>query len=141
MEKRIRAIRTVHLATINVKEGTLELLPKEGKHIEIDAVKKTIENTGFTPRGIQVALIGKLAKWNDKAAFSLVSTDRNGKKIETKYLLKKNEQFKKLSASAKLPGGNVFIAGKAVKENPDADKDHPYTIIIDKFVVLPKEKR
>lgn len=141
MEKRIRAIRTVEKSTINIKEGTLLLFPKEGRHIEIDAVKKAVENAGFTPREVWVALIGKLVKWKDKTVLSIVSTDKKGEKTETIYLLKENQLLRKLKASVKLPSEEIFIAGEAVKVISDEDKGLiPETIIVEKYLVLSKEK-
>ncbi len=141
MEKRIRAIRTVEKSTINIKEGTLLLFPKEGQHIEIDAVKKAVKDAGFTPREVWVALIGKLVKWKDKTVLSIVSTDKKGEKTETIYLLKENQLLRKLKASVKLPSEEIFIAGEAVKVISDEDKGSiPETIIVEKYLVLSKEK-
>jgi len=141
LEKRIRAIRTVEKSTINIKEGTLLLFPKEGQHIEIDAVKKAVKDAGFTPREVWVALIGKLVKWKDKTVLSIVSTDKKGEKTETIYLLKENQLLRKLKASVKLPSEEIFIAGEAVKVISDEDKGLiPETIIVEKYLVLSKEK-
>ena len=128
-------------STINIKERTLLLFPKEGRHIEIGAVKKAVENAGFTPREVWVALIGKLVKWKDKTVLSIVSTDKKGEKTETIYLLKENQLLRKLKASVKLPSEEIFIAGKAVKVISDEDKGSiPETIIVEKYLVLSKEK-
>ena len=126
-------------STIDIKTGTVALFPKEGQHIEIDDVLYAVDGAGFTPRDVWVAWVGKLMEWNGETAFSIASKDKAGKKIETKYLLKENEQLKKLKASVNRADGKVFITGKAVKETPDKHKDHPYTIVIEKFVILSKE--
>ncbi len=126
-------------STIDIKKGTMTLFPKKGWHIEIDDVLNAVDGAGFTPRAVWVAWVGKLIEWNGKTALSIVSKNKDGKKIETKYLLKENERLKKLLASVKTPAEKVFIAGKAVKETPNKHKDHPYTIVIEKFAALSKE--
>ncbi|MBI1922609.1 heavy-metal-associated domain-containing protein [Candidatus Poribacteria bacterium] len=140
LEKRIKKLSAVQESTINIKEGTVALFPKEGRHIELDDVKEAVEKGGFTAREIQVALVGKLMELNGETLLRIVSTDKEGQKDEAKYLLKKNDQLKQLLASVKAPDGEVFIAGKAVKETPHQHHDHPYTITIEKSVVLSKEK-
>jgi len=140
LEKRMKKLSAVKESSIDIKKGAVELFPKEGRHIELDDVKDAVANGGFTPREIRVALIGKLLELNGETVLSIVSTDKEGEKDETKYLLKKNEQLKQLLASVKAPDGEVFIAGKAVKETPHEHHDHPYTIIIEKFYALSKEK-
>ncbi|MCZ6677306.1 MAG: cation transporter [Candidatus Poribacteria bacterium] len=139
LEKRIKKLSAVRESTINIKKGTVELFPKKGQHIEIDAVKDAVKSGGFTPREIRVALVGKLVEWNGETVLSIVSTDEKGQKDETKYLLKANEQLKKLKASMKSPDESLFIAGKVVKETPDKHTDHPYTIIIEKYLALSKK--
>jgi hypothetical protein len=138
LEKRIRGIRTVQESIINIKEGTVTLYPKKEQHIDLDDVKKAVEDGGFTPRELRVAWVGKLVEWNGETVLSIVSTNKEGQKDEAKYLLKENEQLKQLKASIQLPAEEVFIAGKAVKETPHKHHDHPYTIIIEKFHTLPK---
>jgi len=149
LEKRMKRLSAVKELSINIKEGTVELVPKEGRHIDIDDVKDAVANGGFTSREIRVALIGKVIEWDGETVLSIVSTDveraarpltKEGQEDETKYLFKANEQLKQLKASVKLPAEKVFIAGKAVKETPHQHHDHPYTIIIEKFYALSKEK-
>ena len=139
LEKRIKKLPAVRESTINIKKGTVTLFQKEERHIKIDAVKKAVESGGFTPREIRVELVGKLVEWNGKTALSIASTDEKGRKDETKYLLKANEQLKKLKASMKSPDESLFIAGKVVKETPDKHTDHPYTIIIERRLAISKK--
>ena len=140
LEKRIKKLSAVQKSTINIKKGTVELFPKKGQHIEIDAVKDAVKSGGFTPREIWVALVGKLMEWNGEITLSIVSENKEKQKDETKYLLKDNDQLKQLKASVKPSGQDIFIAGKVIKASPDGHADHPYTIVIDTFHVLSKEK-
>ncbi len=140
LEKRVKKISAVKKSVINIKKGTMELLPKAGQHIDLDDVREAVKKGGFTPREIQVALAGQLKEWNSSTTLSIVSQDKKKKKTEVKYLLKDNEQLKKLKASMESPDQEVFIIGQANKKNPDKHTDHPYTITIEKFSIIPKEK-
>ncbi len=140
LEKRIKKISAVRKSVIDIKKGAMELLPKAGQHIDLDDVREAVKKGGFTPREIQVALAGQLKEWNGNTALSIVSQDKKKKKTEVKYLLKDDEQLKQLKASIESPDQEVFIIGQADKKNPDNHTDHPYTITIEKFSVIPKEK-
>ena len=140
LEKRIKKLSAVQKSTINIKKGTMELLPKKGEHIEINAVKDAVKSGGFTPREMWVALVGKLIEWNGETTLSIVSENKEKQKDETKYRLKANGQLKQLKASVKPSGQDVLIAGKVMGASPDGHADHPYTIVIDTFHVISKQK-
>ena len=140
LEKRIKKLSAVRESTLNIKKGTLELYPKKGRHIEIDEVVDAVKSGGFTPREIRVALVGKLMEWNGETALSIVSENKEKQKDETKYLLKANDQLKQLKASVKPSGQDILIAGKVMGASPDGHAGHPYTIVIDTFHVISKEK-
>lgn len=139
LEKRIKKLPDVQKSTINIKEGIIELFPKEGQHIDIDEVTAAIKSGGFTPKDSYVALAGKLTEWNGETVLSIVSTSKENQKEETKYLLKENEKLKKLKALVKSSEKDVFISGKAIKSTPDGHADHPYTIVIETFHLFSKE--
>ncbi len=140
LEKRIKKLSAVRESTLNIKKGTVELFPKKGQHIEIDEVLDAVKSGGFTPREIRVALVGKLIEWNGETALSIVSENKVKQKDETKYLLKANDQLKQLKTSVKPSGQDVLIAGKVIKASPDGHAGHPYTIVIDTFHVISKQK-
>jgi mercuric ion binding protein len=141
LEKRIKKLSVVQELAIDIKKGAMELFPKEGKHIDLDEVKEAVKNAGFTLKDFIVVFAGKLTEWEGKPAFLVVSTDEENQETRIKYLLKENDQLKQLKASVESPDREVFIAGKAVKETPEKHKDHPYTIVIEKFRVPSEEKR
>jgi len=137
LEKRIQEIPAVEQSIINLKEGTAELIPKEGQHIDIDEVKAAVKAGGFTPREVQVALEGQFIDWNGIPALSIISTSREDKKVRTIYVLKDNSQLKRLKASVKSSGQNVFITGKASEAPPLGHTDHhPYIVDIESFHIL-----
>lgn len=141
LEKRIKKISAVKKSIIDIKKGAMELLPKKGQHIDLDDVREAVKKGGFTPREIKVALAGRLKEWNGRTVLSIVSQDKKKKKrTEAKYLLKNDKQLKQLKASITSPDQEVFIIGQADKKNPDKHTDHPYTITIEKFSIIPKEK-
>ena len=137
LEKRIKEIPAVQHSIINLEEGIVELIPSKGRHIEIDEVKEAVIAGGFTPRGVHVALAGKLIDWNGVQALSINSTNQAGKKVTTIYVLKENRQLKRLMASAKASGQEVFITGQASEAPPLGHTDrHPYLVDIKTFQVL-----
>ena len=137
LEKRIKEIPTVQQSIINLKKGTAELFPNEGQHIDIDEVKAAVKAGGFTPREVQVALAGQFIDWNGIPALSIISTNSEGKKIKTIYVLKENGQLKRLKASVKSSGQKVFISGKASEAPPLGHTDHhPYIVDIESFHLL-----
>ena len=141
LEKRVKKISAVKKSIIDIKKGTMELLPKKGQHIDLDDVREAVKKGGFTPREIHVALAGRLREWNGKTVLSIALQDKKKKKkTEVKYLLKDDKQFKQLKASITSPDQEIFIVGQADKKNPDKHTDHPYTITIEKFSIIPKEK-
>ena len=137
LEKRIDDIASVQQSIINLEEGIVELLPAKGQHINIDEVKEAVIAGGFTPREVHVALAGKLIDWNGTPALSISSTNRAGKQVTTIYVLKENRQLKRLKASAKASGQEVFITGQAAEAPPLGHPDrHPYLVAIETFKVL-----
>ena len=137
LEKRIKEIPAVQHSIINLEEGIVELIPSKGRHIEIDEVMEAVIAGGFTPRGVHVALAGKLIDWNGVQALSINSTNQAGKKVTTIYVLKENRQLKRLMASAKASGQEVFITGQASEAPPLGHTDrHPYLVDIKTFQVL-----
>ena len=138
LEQRIQEIRSVQQSIINIEAGTVELTPNEGKHIDIDEVKAAVKAGGFTARGeVGVALAGQLIDWNGVPALSINSTNRAGKNVTTIYVLKENRQLKRLKASAKSSGQEVFITGQASEAPPLGHPDrHPYIVDIKTFQVL-----
>ena len=138
LEQRILEIPSVQQSIINIEAGTVELTPNEGKHIDIDEVKAAVKAGGFTAREeVGVALAGQLIDWNGNSALSINSTNRAGKNVTTIYVLKENRQLKRLKASAKSSGQEVFITGQASEAPPLGHPDrHPYIVDIKTFQVL-----
>ena len=137
LEQRIREIPSVQQSIINIEAGTVELTPNEGEHIDIDELKEAVIAGGFTPRKVHVALAGKLIDWNGKSALSITSTNRAGKKVKKIYVLDENRQLKRLKASVKSLGQEVFITGKATEAPPSGHPDrHPYLVVIETFQIL-----
>ena len=137
LEQRIQEIPSVQQSIINIEAGTVELTPNEGEHIDIDEVKEAVIEGGFTPQEVHVALAGKLIDWNGNSALSITIANRVGKKVRKIYVLKENRQLKRLKASAKSSGQEVFITGQATEAPPLGHPDrHPYLIDIKTFRVL-----
>lgn len=137
LEKRIREMSAVEESTINVKDGTVEVIPVQGQHIDIDNLKAAVKAGGFTPRGIRVALVGSFINWNGIPALSVLSTTPEGKETESIYVLKENDQLTQLKSSVKTPRQKVFIAGGASVAPPLGHPEpHPYLVVIESFRVL-----
>lgn len=138
LEKRIQEMSSVKQSTINVKKGTVEVIPIEGQHIDIDDLKAAVKAGGFTPlKEVQVELLGKFIDWNGIPALSIISTTPEGKEIEIIYVLKENDQLTRLKASVKTPGQEVFIRGNASVAPPLGHPDrHPYLVVIESLQVL-----
>ncbi len=138
LEQRIQEIPSVQQSIINIEEGTVELTPNEGEHIDIDEVKAAVKAGGFTPREeVRVALAGQLIDWKGKPALSVTATNGAGKKVKKIYVLKENRQLKRLKASVESSGQEVFITGQASVAPPLGHPDrHPYLIDIKTFRVL-----
>ena len=137
LEKRVQKIPTVQKSIISLEEGIVELIPRAGRHIDIDEVKAAVIAGGFTPRGVQVALAGQLIEWNGRPALSISSTSEDDRTVETIYLLKENKELQRLKAAVKSSGQEIFITGKAAESPPLGHPEHhPYTVIIETFQVL-----
>ena len=138
LEQRIHEIPSVQQSIINIEAGTVELTPNAGEHIDIDEVKAAVTEGGFTAREeVGVALAGQLIDWNGKPALSITSTNRAGKKVKKIYVLKENHQLKRLKASAKSSGQEVFITGKATEAPSFGHPDrYPYIVDIETFQIL-----
>lgn len=137
LEKRIQEIPTVKQSIIDLKEGTAQLIPNEGQHIDIDEVKAAVKAGGFTPREVEVALTGQFIDWNGIPALSIISTSSEGKEVKTIYVLEDNLQLKQLKASVNSSGQRIFVTGKASEAPPLGHTDrHPYMVDIESFYVL-----
>ena len=137
LEKRIKEIPAVQESIISLEDGIVELIPRTGRHIDIDEVKAAVIAGGFTPRGVQVALAGQLIEWNGLPALSINATNGDGQTVETIYVLKENKELQRLKAAVKSSGQEVFITGKAAESPPVGHPEHhPYTVIIETFQVL-----
>lgn len=138
LEKRIGEMPSVKESTINVKKGTVEVIPVQGRHIDIYDLKAAVKAGGFTPHEkVQVELLGKFIDWNGIPALSIISTTPEGKETEIIYVLKENDQLKRLRASAKTDGQDVFITGKASVAPPLGHPDrHPFLVEIESLRVL-----
>ena len=137
LEKRIKEIPAVQESIISLEDGIVELIPRAGRHIDIDEVKAAVIAGGFTPRGVQVALAGQLIEWNGLPALSINATNGDGQTVETIYVLKENKELQRLKAAVKSSGQEVFITGKAAESPPLGHPEHhPYTVIIETFQVL-----
>ncbi|MCH7510509.1 MAG: heavy-metal-associated domain-containing protein [Proteobacteria bacterium] len=137
LEKRIKEIPAVQESIISLEDGIVELIPRAGRHIDIDEVKAAVIAGGFTPRGVQVALAGQLIEWNGMTALSINATNGEGQTVETIYMLKENKELQRLKAAVKSSGQEVFITGKAAESPPLGHPEHhPYTVIIETFQLL-----
>ena len=137
LEKRIKEIPAVQESIISLEDGIVELIPRAGRHIDIDEVKAAVIAGGFTPRGVQVALAGQLIEWNGLPALSIDATNGDGQTVEMIYVLKENKELQRLKAAVKSSGQEVFITGKAAESPPLGHPEHhPYTVIIETFQVL-----
>ena len=136
LEKRIKEIPAVQKSIINLEEGIVELIPNKGQHIEIDKVKEAVIAGGFTPREFHVALAGKLIDWNGMSALLINATNGDGLTVETIYVLKDNDELKRLKEAAKSSGQEVFLTGQASEAPPLGYTDwHPYIVDIKTFQV------
>ena len=137
LEKRIKEIPAVQESIISLEDGIVELIPRAGRHIDIDEVKAAVIAGGFTPRGVQVALAGQLIEWNGLPALSIDATNGDGQTVEMIYVLQENKELQRLKAAVKSSGQEVFITGKAAESPPLGHPEHhPYTVIIETFQVL-----
>ena len=137
LEKRIKAIPAVQKSIISLEDGTVVLIPRAGQHIGIDKVKEAVIAGGFTPREFHVALAGKLIDWNGMSALLINATNGDGLTVETIYVLKDNDELKRLKEAAKSSGQDVFLTGQASEAPPLGYSDwHPYIVDIKTFQVL-----
>lgn len=133
LEKRVKELPDVEKSIINVKDSRVEVFPKEGSRIDVDKLKAAIKAGGFTPREVQVTLIGTLVQWEGMSALSSVSRGGSADKWEVMYLLEENDLLAKLKTSVGSSTRQVLITGQAEKRTPRRHTDHPYTIVIESF--------
>ncbi len=128
LEKKLKKVEGVGKVEINVKEGVAALQNKKGKSIAVEDLESVVKDAGFTPRDVNATVVGKLAQSDDTPIFL---TDGS----EVEFILKENEQLQKLltTGSGKL----LKITGLLTHETPEGHHAHPFTLIVEKFEVLP----
>lgn len=129
LEKKLKELDGVGKVTINVDGGMAVLENKERKSIAIEKLEAVVANAGFTPREITATVLGKVGPGDGTPVFTVAGTD-------IKFILKENEELKKLQS--KLAGADkpVRVTGRLSKETPEGHHAHPYTLTVREFEVL-----
>jgi hypothetical protein len=100
--KRIDGVESVD---VSLKEGAATVKLKAGNHVTVEDVRDAIRKNGFTPKGSEVIVAGKVIERNGKPALAVSGGD-------VVYLLgESNEAKGKLSEWRKLTGHDVVVKG------------------------------
>ncbi len=130
LEKKLKKVEGVGKVEINVKNGIATLQNKKGKSIAVEDLESVVKKAGFTPREITATVKGKLGQSDDTPIF--LTGD-----AEVEFILQQNQQFQALRS--KLAGSEKYvrITGKLIHKTPEGHHAHPFTLVIEKFEVLP----
>ena len=117
--------------TISVEKGVSFLEPKTGESISLEDLKPSITQAGFTPGNeIRATLVGKVVSKGPGNIFTL----ENPREL---FILEPNRKMKQLIGAIKEKAGMVRITGIVTVNQVDGHKNHPYSIALETFEVLP----
>ncbi|RMF60290.1 MAG: copper chaperone [Calditrichaeota bacterium] len=129
LEKKLKRIEGVGGVKINVDKGVATLQNKKEHSIAVERLEEVVKKAGFTPREVSTTVVGKVGQ---KDGTWVLWTDHS----EVQFILKVDEEFKKLRAKLQGSEGLVRITGHLVHETPEGHHAHPFTLRIEKFEVL-----
>lgn len=129
LEKKLKKIEGAGKIKINVDKGIALLENKQGKSIEVEKIESIVQDAGFTPREIALTVVGRLGEVSGAPVLLISNTDEE-------FILRENEQLKKLRLMAKEPATRFRVRGTIKHETPEEHHAHPYTLTIEKFEVV-----
>ncbi len=130
LEKKLKDLKGVRNVKINVKDGQAALQNAAKQSIAVEKLESVVKNAGFTPREISLTVVGNVEQSNGKPVFSVT-----GSGVE--FILKKDDELQKLQSTLGGSHKPVRITGRLVHATPAGHHAHPFTLIIEKFEVLP----
>jgi mercuric ion binding protein len=158
LEKNLKALKGAKRLEIDINQGIVTIFPKEGELIPIHRLREAVKDSGFTPRGIKLTLVGRVTplaevKENPKYVKMVSAVQKAAKshglklpdsplalaieKPEHIFLLLSGRdkahqaQFEKLS-SAIQKHQELVITG-AVPERKDKTKSPPVALLLLNF--------
>jgi copper chaperone CopZ len=100
--KRIDGVESVD---VSLKEGAATIALRPGNHVTVDEIRDAIRKNGFTPKGADVTVAGKVIERNGKPALAVGGSD-------LVYLLAEGADAKgKLAELRKWSGKDVVVTG------------------------------
>lgn len=146
LEKNLKALKGVKDLKIDMKEGRVTLLPKEGELVPINRLNEGVKDSGFTPREIDLVVAGRVSTLAD------LTDDREAMKVISEIQEAAKEQGLKLPENPfvlRLEKPNqVFLLlespdkahRKSFEQLPSVINDYQ-TIVITGSVSIPEKKK
>lgn len=128
LEKKLKRVESVESLKILVNAGVADLKIKEGKLIDIDGLKKTVKDGGFTPREIHITLKVRIEEIDGRMTLRVDN-------VSDIFILKYNEMLNEIIASEVFQDKEkiVTITGLVQEEKIDGHGLHPYALEIKDF--------
>jgi len=100
--KRIEGVESVE---VSLKDGAATIALRPGNHVTVDEIREAIRKNGYTPKGADVSVAGKLIERDGKPALAVSGSD-------VVYALAEGADGKgKLAELRKSTGKEVIVKG------------------------------
>lgn len=113
MRVAIKKIEGVDDVKVSLNQGLAEVTFKPKNHATLEQVREVVRRNGFTPRGADVKVAGRLVQHEGKPALAVTESD-------AVYLLAEDPEAKgKLSEFVRIAKDQtVVVSGRAPDTNP-----------------------
>jgi len=130
LEKKMKKVEGAEKVTININDGTAELIGKRDPQLNIDALKPAVKDAGFTPRDITITVSGMIAEEDE--AFYLALDGAT-----SRFALSGSDEFQAFAKTNVGRTQQVRVVGKL--ESVDAGKRQDirhYAVSVETFEVI-----
>ena len=130
LEKKLKKIDGVGNVEINVDKGVAELQSKKAESIVVEGLKNVVSDAGFTARQITAIAVGAVQEHDAGLALSDIGSN-------FMFILKENDQLQELRSQLQNSETQVRVEGVVTYVAPEGHHNHPYTLTIELFEVIP----
>jgi len=134
IEKKLKGVAGIEDASANLKTGIVDITVNNGNEVDVDKLKKAVEESGFTPGEIKVTATGSVTEYRGYAALKVAGSEQVfrlvGKREHGKEESLSKEKMDEIRAATKNGAELITVTGHI-----HAHSDYPPALSVDSFTI------
>jgi copper chaperone CopZ len=122
----IRKLEGVESVEVSLNEGMADVSLEPGNRLDPERIRRAVRDNGFTPKGAEVRVAGRLVEKGGSLALQVSALD-------AVYLLTEHPDSKGLLAELRRAAGAEVIVSGHWPEGPAASPSTPQTLQLREF--------